>query len=208
MFAPIPVISESITVTIGAEVDAGLLMADGVCYEFMPSGLCWIKQGTAQRITCATKANLVDTDTMTISMLGKSNVVFEFDTAGDGVTLNSGRVQVNVSADSTAATVATRLRTAILAQFPTLTVVDNADGTLDVSLVGDRFSITENVAHASFTITTSTVLAASAASGSLQCPAGLPRYLDGKHGAQLSVIQDGAVTGKATLTRLRFKPAK
>lgn len=205
MRASIPVINESVTVTIGSEADVALAIADAQLYEFMPlGGACWIKQGTAQKITCVTKANLADTDTLTIAQLGKSNVVFEFDTAGNGVTLASGRVQVNVSADTTAAQVAARLRTAILAQFPLLTVTDNADGTLDVSIVGDRFTITEQVANAGFTLATGTVITASAATGSLPCPAGVARVVDGKYGSVLSVIQNGAETGKASLTRLRF----
>jgi hypothetical protein len=205
MRALIPVINESVTATIGSEVDFALTLADGTLYELLPlGGSCWIKQGTAQKITCVVKASLVDTDTITIAQLGKSSIVFEFDTAGNGVTFNSGRVQVNVSTDTTAAQVAARLRTAILAQLPALTVTDNGDGTLDVSIVGDRFSITEQVVNAGFTITTGTVLAASAATGSLPCQAGVSRIVDGKYGATVSIIQNGTDTGKASLTRLRY----
>lgn len=105
-------------------------------------------------ITCATKANLADTDYITIPDGINPATVYEFDTAGDGVT--GGRVQVNVSSDTTAAQVAARLRTAILANQPALSVTDNADGTLTLAhrvpgTIGNN-TITENVAHASFTV--------------------------------------------------------
>ncbi len=105
-------------------------------------------------ITCATKANLVDTDYMTIGDGINVAKVYEFDTAGNGVT--TGRVQVNVSTDTTAAQVAARLRTAILANQPALSVTDNADGTLTVTHnwpgTGGNVTMTENVTHASFTV--------------------------------------------------------
>lgn len=79
-------------------------------------------------ITCTTKANYVDGETHTIGDGMSIAKVYEFDVAGDGVT--GGRVQVNISTDTTAAQVAARLRTAILANQPSLAVVDNADGSL------------------------------------------------------------------------------
>lgn len=68
-----------------------------------------------------------------------------------------GRKQVDVSADVTAADVAARLRTAILAVMPSLSVTDNADGTLSLSnkVAGTaaNVTITENVANAGFLVT-------------------------------------------------------
>jgi phage tail sheath gpL-like len=66
------------------------------------------------------------------------------------------RVQVNVSADVTAANVAARLRTAILANQPSLSVTDNGDGTLTVAHrwpgAGGNVTITENVGDAGFLV--------------------------------------------------------
>ncbi len=101
-------------------------------------------------ITCATKANLVDADYLTIGDVANRVLVrkvYEFDTAGNGVT--AGRIQVNVSTDTTAAEVAARLRTAILANQPGLSVTDVGGGVLRL---GNVATMTENVAHASFTI--------------------------------------------------------
>jgi phage tail sheath gpL-like len=106
-------------------------------------------------ITCSAKANLDDNDTITIGDGLTAPKVYEFDTAGDGVT--AGNVQVDVSTDTTAATVAARLRTAILAAQPAFDVLDNADGTLTLTHkwpgAGGNVTITENVTHASFTVT-------------------------------------------------------
>lgn len=106
-------------------------------------------------ITCVAKADLVDTDYMTLNdgIIGAN--LFEFDTAGDGVT--SGRVQVDVSGDTTAADVAATLKAAIDATFPTLSVVDNLDGTLSLThkvlgTVGNQ-AMTENVADGGFAVT-------------------------------------------------------
>lgn len=67
-----------------------------------------------------------------------------------------GRKQVNVSSDSTAAQVAARLRTAILAVMPSLTVTDNSDGTLSLTHnwlgTGGNVTMTENVANAGFLV--------------------------------------------------------
>lgn len=105
-------------------------------------------------ITCVAKASLADTDYITIPDGINAPVLYEFDTAGDGVT--GGRVQVDVSADTTAAQVAARLRTAILANQPTLDVTDNADGTLTLTHkwpgAGGNVTITENVANAGFLV--------------------------------------------------------
>ncbi len=105
-------------------------------------------------ITCVAKVNLVDADFMTIGDGVQVARLFEFDVAGNGVT--SGRVQVDVSTDTTAAQVAARLRTAILATFPALSVVDNADGTLTVNHrwpgAGGNITMTETVANAGFLV--------------------------------------------------------
>lgn len=106
-------------------------------------------------ITCTTKANYVDTDYMTVGDGIVPPKLYEFDTAGDGVT--GGRVQVDISTDTTAAQVAARLRTAILSNQPSLGVFDNADGTLSIVHqwpgAGGNVAMTENVANAGHTVT-------------------------------------------------------
>lgn len=105
-------------------------------------------------ITCTTKANYADTDYMTIGDGMNPDVLYEFDTAGNGVT--AGRVQVNISGATTAAQVAAILRTAILANQPGLSVVDNTDGTLSLTHnwpgAGGNVAMTENVANAGHTV--------------------------------------------------------
>lgn len=80
--------------------------------------------------------------------------VYEFDTAGDGVT--AGRVLVDISGATTAAEVAAILRTAILANQPALSVTDNADGTLTITHrwpgTGGNVTMTETVTHAGHTV--------------------------------------------------------
>lgn len=107
------------------------------------------------KITCVAKAFLFDADYLTIGDGLSAPKLYELDVTGDGVT--AGRIQVNVSTDTTAATVAARLRTAILANQPALSVTDNADGTLTVAhlisgTVGN-VTMTENVANAGFLVT-------------------------------------------------------
>lgn len=197
------VISESIERDVGvAEADVALTMLDKVIYEFVSTTTCWIKQGGAWLITCVTKALSADTDFMTIAIDGASSD-FELDKAGNGVT--AGRVQVDISGATTAASVAAILRTAILATFTSsnLTVTDNLDGTLTVIMVGAQIAMAEHVANAGFTVAASTALAASAGSGSQLTPALQCRLIDGKFGQTLSVIRDAA-DGKSSLTRVRF----
>lgn len=126
---------------VGDNLESQVLLAHGAA----ASGL----------ITCATVANLADTDYMTIGDGVSAPKLYEFDVAGNGVT--AGRVQVNVSTDTTAAQVAARLRTAILANQPSLSVTDNANGTLTVTSLlrgtPGNVTMTENVTHASFTVT-------------------------------------------------------
>jgi hypothetical protein len=101
-----------------------------------------------------TFANIVITKTGTVykTVTGMAGGVDSADL--DGVT--HGRKQVNVSSDTTAADVAARLRTAILAVFGSLTVTDNADGTLTVAHnwlgTGGNVAMTENVANAGFLV--------------------------------------------------------
>jgi hypothetical protein len=105
-------------------------------------------------ITCTTKANYADTDYMTIGDGIGVAKVYEFDTAGDGVT--AGRVQVNISASVSAADVAAVLRTAILANQPALGVVDAGSGVLTITHnwagSGGNITITENVVNAGHTV--------------------------------------------------------
>lgn len=185
--------------TSAVQVATGL--ADKADYMFAASTGSYVRQGTAFLVTCATQANTVDTDFMTITVNGTA-VVYEFDKAGDGVT--AGRVQVNISSDTTAATVAARLRTAILASQPALRVVDPADGTLLIDLVDSRgLTVTENVAHASFTVAAG-VMQASAAAGSTYVPAGVVLDLDGTRGGQVGVIRESA-DGRASVARYTTK---
>lgn len=98
-------------------------------------------------IKCVTKANLVDGETVTIG-----STIFEFDVAGDGV--GGGNVQVDVSTDTTATQVATRLKTAIEGQSLGLTgrVDDNGALYLSASATGSAYNyvLSETVANSGF----------------------------------------------------------
>jgi hypothetical protein len=107
-------------------------------------------------ITCTTKANYAntpDSDYMTIGDGIVPPVRYEFDVAGDG---DADGVVVNISGATTAADVAAILRTAILANQPSLGVVDNADGTLTVTHqwpgAGGNVTMTENVTNGGHTV--------------------------------------------------------
>lgn len=104
-------------------------------------------------ITCVEKASMADSDYMTIDD-GIAAKVYEFDTAGDGVT--AGRVQVNISGASTAASVAAILKTAIETN-QAISVTDNLNGTLSLTHLlynaTCNVAITENVADAGFLVT-------------------------------------------------------
>ncbi len=120
-------------------------------------------------ITCLAKASYVDTDFMTIIDEYGLAKLFEFDTAGDGVT--AGRIQVNISADTTAADVAARLVTAIVANCPWLTVLDNVDGTIDLThkrpgVAGNEVIITDDVANAGHVVVSPMASGADAVAGS------------------------------------------
>jgi len=142
-------------------VDATTALIDGPSYAvwvafklaLIPAVDPFRASGT---ITCTTKANYAaaDADYMTI---GDGMVVakrYDFDV--DGAYAGSN-IQVNISTDASAAEVAARLRTAILANQPALGIVDNADGTLTVTHnwagSGGNITMTENVANAGHTVT-------------------------------------------------------
>jgi Pyruvate/2-oxoacid:ferredoxin oxidoreductase gamma subunit len=204
---PVPKIAESIQLNVAiAEADFSLAMAPQVLYRFSSSTACWIKQGKALLLTAVTKANFADTDYFTLAVDGITKV-FEIDKAGDGLTaagVNAGRIAIDISADTTAAQCATRIRTALLAAFTSyLSITDNADGTLTLLATRQMSAPADNVANAGFSIAASTLLAASAASGSMFVAAGEVIMLDGRDGQTLSVIRDTA-DGKASLTPLRF----
>ena len=186
---------------VGAAVAAlGSSMVSGSVHLFVSTTNCWIKQGTTKLVTCVSQANTLDTDYITIAIDDGLTKVYEFDKAGDGVT--SGRIQVNISTDTTAATVAARLRTAILANQATLTVTDNADGTLTITAPNKIMTITETVSNAGFLVANAAVPAAAAA-GSMYVPANFYIALDGKLGAQLGVIRATA-DGFASLTKTKL----
>lgn len=186
--------SDLITVTATPAAGTALLLA-GQPYIVVSSTACFIKQGTAKLVTPATKANLVDTDYITIVVPGNTKI-YEFDVSGNGVT--SGRVQVNVSTDTTAAQVATRLKTAIEANQTSLVVTDNT-GSLTVVQPDNIATFTENVAHVSFTIADAT-MTVTAADGSMWIPAVFQVELNGNQGPQIAIVRDAA-DGKASVTR-------
>lgn len=108
-------------------------------------------------ITTVAVANLVDTEIVTISD-GQVAKVFEFDVNGTGVT--AGRVQVNVSTDTTAAHVRDRFITAINATTSGAWTITAAIGAADgIALknttpgTAGNVTITEGVADAGFAVT-------------------------------------------------------
>ncbi len=163
---------------------------------FVSSTNCWLKSGQAYLITVDTKANHGLADTISITALG-ATVVYELDKAGNGVV--AGNVQVDISGDTTAAQVAARLRTAILANQTTLSVTDNTDGTLTVQHNGKTLSMTESgaatVAEAS--------LIPTAGDGSMYLPANTPMFINSLFGPRLAAIRDTA-DGKASLVPVIF----
>lgn len=182
-------------VDLGATMSSGKRLGEEL-WLYVADVASWIKQGAAKLVTCVAKASLADTDVLTVTIDGVA-VVYEFDTAGDGVT--AGRVQVDVSADTTAATVAARLRTALLANQTALEVIDNTDGTLTVGVVGGAtLAIAEGVANAGFLVA-SVAPRATAGSGSAYVPANTPVLVDASRGAQLGALR-AAGDGKASLT--------
>lgn len=201
MRGPYPVTNTSDSSTVTAAAANLATMLAGAAYLFVSSTDTWVKQGTSYLVTCVAKASFADTDYITIAIANGLTKVYEFDTAGNGVT--AGRVQVNISAATTAASVAAILRTAILANQPSLEVTDNTDGTLTIVAPSKLLTITKNVANAGF-LAAINVLIATAADGCMFVPAKFPVLLSGDMGPQLGVLRD-SVDGKASLTRVRVE---
>lgn len=116
----------------------------------------WVPAGgvvAGGTITCTTKANYADTDYMTIGDGIQIAKLYEFDTAGDGVT--AGRIQVNISGATSASDVAVILKAAIDANQPSITVAE-ATGVLTLThkIAGTfaNVTITENVTNAAHTV--------------------------------------------------------
>ncbi len=197
-----PLISTTVVATVGGSaVAAASALLNGVSYVFSSSTNCWIRQGSSTLLTLVAKASLVDGETITIAING-ATVIYEFDVNGTGVA--SGHVQVNVSADTTAANVAARLKTAINATQTTLTVTDPASGALTIDLPDSRaLVVTEQVANAGCTVGTG-IMQATAGTGSMFIPAGKEWLIDGAKGAQLGVIQDAA-GGKSSTAVVQSK---
>ncbi|MCR4316757.1 MAG: hypothetical protein NUW37_10450 [Planctomycetes bacterium] len=110
------ILSTEITtgLNVGSDATTALVSKGGVV-RLLVSGFNFSVTGATNAtatITTDTFANLTDTETFVLydGVAGKS-YTFEIDKAGDGVT--AGRVQVNISADTTAADVSARITTAI-----------------------------------------------------------------------------------------------
>ncbi len=104
-------------------------------------------------ITCVAKANLIDGETVTLEDAKGTSKVFEFDVAGDGVT--AGRVQVDVSGDTTATEVAATLAAAINGSVLRMTATPSAavvNLEQDDALAAGNTTIAETVADAGFTV--------------------------------------------------------
>ena len=141
---------------VDVDYDAGSYNASTGVLDFFTSsrtGSAGVKAtGT---VTCVAKASMDDNDNMTIPDGFSIAKVYEFDFAGDGVT--GGRIQVNISASTTADDVANVLKTAIQANQPLLTVTGPASGVLtlthDVPGTVGNGTITEDVTDAGFLVT-------------------------------------------------------
>lgn len=209
LLASLTTSSDSAAVTAAAAAIGGTLLR-GQWYRLISTTNLWVAQGTSVTITCVAKASLADTDFFTSvgpgiggnagTTIPSGAFAYEFDKAGDGVT--AGRVRVNVSTDTTAAQVAARLRTAMLANQAYLTITDNADGTLTVVAPSLHVSFTENVANAGFTIAATTTYPVTAADGSQLWTANVPLDLNGDQGPHVAVIRNTA-DGTASLTKAR-----
>lgn len=110
-------------------------------------------------ITCVSNANMADTDYFALSD-GLRNVTYEYDKSGNGVT--AGRIAWAVAGGAAGAIEAAgTLKTAIDANQPGFTVVDNADGTLTLTnklagAVGNVTAAADNVSNAGFILGSST----------------------------------------------------
>ncbi len=197
---PLLALADEVAVAVASAPFATLTaLVPNIIYMFASSTACWLRQGSAWLVTCVSKANSAAGDYFTITLDGTA-VLYGLDVAGTGVP--AGRTQIDISGATTAASVATLVRTAILATQATLSVTDNGDGTLTIVKSGSIVTVTENVVNAGFLAATTT-LVASAADGNMFAPANLPFLLDGRYGAKVSVIRDAA-DGKASLTPVRM----
>lgn len=195
---PVTGTSDSASVTVAAAALGGS-MAAGEIYQLVSSTNCWVKQGTTKLVTCVTKANAADSDYITIAITNVSTVIYEFDKTGDGVT--AGRIRVDISGATTAASVAVILRVAILANQSVLTVTDNLDGTLTITAPDRQMTIVETVANAGFLVAAA-IVPVTAADGSLYLPLGVIMYVNGDHGLQIGILRSTA-DGSASLTRCK-----
>ena len=195
------ILSPDCTTAIKVDVTATAIgfaatMAGRDIWMFMSTTNCWIKQASPSgTINCIAQASMADTDYITIND-GTTSVLYEFDTAGDGVT--GGRVQVDISGATSAADVAAVLKTAIEANQSYITVTDAGSGVLTLASTSKNITITENVTDAGFTVSYGPI--ASAASGSMFVPANVVMPISGYAGSNISVIRDTA-DGKATLVK-------
>lgn len=92
-------------------------------FDFPQTGV-----GSVGTVTCDTNANMADADKVVISD-GIRFVTYEYDKTANGVVAGN----VSWTAGTTAATVATNLKTAINATQPGLTVSDNLAGVLTIT---------------------------------------------------------------------------
>jgi hypothetical protein len=175
-------------------------LINGVLYVLVSSTNLWVRQGSAWLLTAATKANTAAGDYFSITIDG-TTVNYQLNVTGSDANLD-GMVQVDIHTATDAESVVDLLVTAIAAQQASLTLTDNDDGTLTIVKSGAIVTMTEHVAHASFTVAKTTLVAALAA-GSMFWPANTLLVLDGRFGEKVSVIRDSA-DGKATLTPVRI----
>jgi hypothetical protein len=173
-------------------------LVPGQSYLFASSASCWIRQGTARTVTCVPKANLVDGDRLTIGVPGSGVKSYAFDVSGRGV--GPDRVPVDVSSDTTAAQIATRLAAAIARTQPTLEIANPGDGTLALVLADGIATFAAYVADPGFSIATS-VMNVTAGAGSMFVPSGHALMLSGDHGPQVGALQDGTSAGRCSVTR-------
>lgn len=212
---PIPSTAQNAAVGVASAAIGGGALAIGDVLQLVSTTAAYFKQGTQQRITCLAKANLVDGETITVTVYPQLSTreqldpyaakpvtkVYEIDVTGNGVA--AGNIAVDVSGSATAILIAGVLRAAILANNPELSVIDNGDGTLDVYAPSRQMVITEQVANAGFTIA-DLALTASNANGNMIVAPNLPYLIDGAFGKQAAIIRVAA-DGNATLTKLKLE---
>lgn len=177
-------------------------MARGELWRIVTSTGSYLAQGTRKRITCATKANTVDGETLTVTVYTAKTstefarertastpnaVTFEFDVTGNGGV--AGNNVLDISAATTAASVAVILAAALVIAFPECTVVDNLDGTIDILAPNRQMTISDTVAHASFTVALVALVATS--SYPILVP-NVEQIVDGAFGAQASILRVSA----------------